>query len=56
MTAITNKLEEVHIDFWGPYNPPSKSESTYTGILMYKHIWKTWTISLQGKNNFIDAF
>lgn len=41
MTATTNKLEEVHTDLWGLYNLSLQSKSTYTAILMCKHISET---------------
>ena len=56
MTPTTDKLEEVHADLWGPYNPPSQSGATYTAILMCKHTQKIWTLYLQKKDNFIDVF
>lgn len=56
MTATTSKLEKVHIDFWGPQNPPSQSGSAYAAILMCKYSKKTWTLYLHGKDDFVDAF
>lgn len=56
MTAITNKLQKVHIDFEGLHDPPFQSRSTYATILICEHIQKTWMIYLQKKNNFVDAF
>ncbi len=56
MTTIINKLEEVHADFWDPHNSPSQSKSIYVVILMCKYIRKTWTLSLRGKDNFVDTF
>lgn len=49
-------MEEIHTDLWGLNNPPSQSESTYTAILICEYIWKTWTIDLQEKDNFVNAF
>lgn len=40
-TITTNKLEKVHANLWGLHNPPSRSGSTYTAILMCEHIRKT---------------
>lgn len=37
ITLITSKLKEVHVDLWGPHNPPSQSESVYTVILICKY-------------------
>lgn len=56
MTLITDKLEEVYADLWGLHNPLFQSGSTYTAILICKYTWKTWTLYLQGKNDFIDLF
>ena len=56
MTATTDKLEEVHADLWGPHDPPSQSGSSYAAILMCEHTRKTWTLYLQGKDDFVDAF
>ena len=56
MTPTTDKLEEVHTNLWGLYNPPSQSNSTYATILICKHTQKTWTLYLRRKDDFIDAF
>ena len=56
MTPITSKLEKVHADLWGPHNPPFQFGSTYAVILMCEHTWKTKTLYLQGKYNFINTF
>lgn len=37
MTPITSKLEEVHLDLWGPHNLPSQSGSSYAAILMCEY-------------------
>lgn len=41
---------------WGAHNPPSESRSVYPAVLMYEHTRKTWTLYLQGKNDFMNAF
>lgn len=41
MTPTSNKLEEVHVDLWGSYDPPSQSRSIYLIIFMCKHLQKT---------------
>ena len=56
MTPTTDKLEEVYANLWGPHDPPSQSGSTYAAILMCEHTQKTWTLYLQRKDDFIDAF
>lgn len=56
ITATTDKLEEVHANLLGPHNPPSQQGSTYAAILICEHTRKTWTLYLQGKDNFVDAF
>ena len=56
MTPTIDKLEKVHADLWGPHDPPSQPGSTYAAILICEYTRKTWTLYLQRKNNFIDAF
>lgn len=56
MTTITNKLEKVHVNFWGIYNLPSQFGSFYIIIFIYKHIQKAWTLNLQRKDVFVDVF
>lgn len=34
MTKINKKLEEVHVNLWGPHYPPSLLENMYAGILI----------------------
>lgn len=56
MTPTSIKLEEVHVDLWGPHDPPSQSGSIYSTILMCEHTRKTWTLYLRGKDDFVDPF
>ncbi len=56
MKPTTNKREEVHMDLWGPHDLPPQSGSVYAAILMYEHTRKTWTLYLQGKDDFVDVF
>ncbi len=56
MTVTTSKLEEIHADLWGLYESPSQSGSIYAAILICKYTWKTWTLYLKGKDNFINSF
>lgn len=56
MTAITSKLEKMHADLWGLYRSASQSGNSYAGIFMCKQIQKTWTLYLQEKDNFVNAF
>lgn len=56
MTATSNKLEEIHANLWGPHDLPSQSRSTYIAILMCEYMRKTWTLYLQGKDDFVDVF
>lgn len=56
MTATTKKLEEVHANLWGPYDPLSQSGSVYSAILMCKHTRKSWMLYLKGKDDFVNAF
>lgn len=46
----------MHANLWGQYDLFSQSRSTYAAIFICEHTRKTWTLYLQGKNNFIDAF
>lgn len=55
MTVITNKLKEIHVDLWGPHDPPSQLKSTYKAILMCEHTRKAWTPYLKGKDDFVDT-
>lgn len=41
MTVISNKLEEVHANLWGLYNPPLQSRSTYVAIIICEYMRKT---------------
>ena len=36
MTLTTKKLQEIHADLWGPYNPPLLLRKTYVGLLLDK--------------------
>lgn len=56
MRPTTEKFEEVHTDLRGLHNPPSQSGSIYATILMCEHTWRTWTLYLGGKDNFVNAF
>ncbi len=56
MTPAEDKLEEVHVDLWGPHNLPSLSWSTYTSILVCEKTRKSWVLYLRSKDEFVDAF
>lgn len=56
MIPTTDKLEEVNADLWGPHDPLFQPSSKYAVILMCEYTQKSWTLYLQRKNNFIDAF
>lgn len=56
MTAISNKLEEIHANFWEPYNPLLESKSIYATIIIFEHMQKTWTLYLESKYDFVDTF
>lgn len=56
MTLTTNKLEKVYIDLWDSYNLPFQTGNSYAAILMCEHTRKTWTLYLQGKDDFVNAF
>ncbi len=56
MTPAEEKLEEVHVNLWGPHDPPSLSGSVYTAILIYEKTRKSWVLYLRSKDEFVDAF
>lgn len=56
MTSTTSKLKEVHTNLWGPHILPSQFGSVYAEILICEQTQKTWTLYLQGKDNFVDVF
>ena len=56
MTSTNKKLEEVHVDLWGPHDPASLSGSVYAAILICEKTRKTWVLYLCSKNEFVDAF
>lgn len=56
MTKVEGKLDEVHVDLWGPHHPASLSGKTYAAILLDAKTRKTWVIYLRSKDEFIDAF
>ena len=44
MTEATEKVEEVHVDLWGPHYPPSLSGKTYAAILLDAKTRKSWVM------------
>lgn len=56
MTMTEEKLDEVHVDLWGPHYPLSLSGKTYAAILLDEKTRKTWIVFLRSKDEFIDAF
>lgn len=46
MTPVEEKLEEVHVDLWGPHNPASLSSSMYVAILICEKTRKLWVLYL----------
>lgn len=56
MTATINKLKEVHTELWGLHDSLSWSGNIYLAILMCEYIYKTWTLYLKSKNDFVDIF
>lgn len=56
MTEVKEKLEEVHVDLWGPHNPPLLSGKTYAAILLDAKTRKTWVMYLRLKDEFVDTF
>ncbi len=56
MMATIKKLKEVHANLWGSHNPISQSNNIYLAILIYKYTYKSWTLYLKGKDDFVDVF
>lgn len=56
MIPAKNKLEEVHIHFWGFHNSSLLLESFYASILQYEKLRKIWVLYFCSKDEFIDAF
>lgn len=56
MTKVNEKLEEVHVDLWGPHYPPSLSGKTYAAILLDGKTRKSLVMYLRSKDEFVDAF
>lgn len=56
MTKVKEKLEEIHVDLWGPHNPPLLSSKTYAAILLDAKTRKTWVKYLRSKDEFVDVF
>ena len=55
MTSTNKKLEEVHVDFWGSYDPASLSRNVYAAILICEKTKKTWVLYFHSKDEFVDA-
>lgn len=56
MIEVSEKLEEVHVDLWGPHNLPLLSGKTYAAILLDAKTRKTWVYYLRSKDEFVDLF
>lgn len=56
MTEAKEKLDEVHVDLWGPHYPPSLSGKTYAAILVDANTRKSWVSYLRSKDEFVDVF
>ena len=56
MTPTTRRLQEVHADLWGPYEPASISGKSYVALLLDKFTRKSWVLMLRSKDEFFDAF
>ena len=56
MTPTTRRLQEVHADLWGPYEPASISGKSYVALLLDKFTRKSWLLILRSKDKFFDAF
>ena len=53
---ITQKLEAVHGDLWGPYDPTSFTGSQYRVLLFNKFMRKSWIFFICLKDIFFDTF
>lgn len=56
MTKADKKLDEVHVDLWGPHHPALLSGKSYAAILLDAKTRKTWVLYLCSKDEFVDAF
>lgn len=56
MSEAKEKLDEVHVDLWGPHYPPSLSGKTYAAILLDANTRKSWVAYLRSKDEFVDVF
>lgn len=56
MIEVSEKLEEVHVDLWGPHNLPLLSGKTYAAILLDAKTCNTWVYYLRSKDEFVDLF
>lgn len=56
MTKANKKLEEVHINIWGPHYPLFLSSNTYVALLIGTKTRKSWIKYLWSKDKFVDIF
>lgn len=56
LSKASEKLNEVHVDLWGPHYPLSLLGKTYTAILLDAKTRKSWVLYLRSKDKFVDVF
>ncbi len=56
MTPVEDKVEEMHVDFWGSYNPFLLLINSDALILLCEKTRKTWVLYLCSKDEFVDIF
>ena len=56
MKKANEKLNKIHIDLWGPDDPPFLSKKTYAGIQLNAKTQKSWVLYLRSKDKFVDVF
>ena len=56
MTPTTKRLQEIHTDLQGLYEPASISGKNYVALLLDEFTRKLWIILLRSKDEFFDTF
>lgn len=50
MTLTVQKLEEIHANLWGSYDPLSILKKSYVGLLLVEYMQKSWVLLLKSKD------
>lgn len=56
MTLIIYKLQEIHVDLWGPYDLPLLSRKGYVSLFLNEYTYKSWILLFQSKDKFYNIF